>query len=97
MQSDSPRCLQGFFIADRAFFQMDSDNGLYHPTAYYCAATSAGRLPAHLACKCWVVTQLRQPVPRPGACQAGWSRSAARACSSHDSVLFCLAQGSKCT
>ena len=38
----TPISYMAFYVADRRFFQMDSANGLYAPSAYYMAAATAG-------------------------------------------------------
>lgn len=48
----TPISYMAFYVADRRFFQMDSDNGLYAPSAYYMAAVSAGAHPASKVLQC---------------------------------------------
>ena len=47
-----PFCYMSFYVADRRFFAADIANGLYHPSAYYCAAIVSGE---HTTCTCQAV------------------------------------------
>jgi hypothetical protein len=37
-----PFCYMSFYVADRRFFAADVSNDLYHPSAYYLSAVTAG-------------------------------------------------------
>ena len=39
----TPISYMAFYNSDKRFFEMDSANGLYAPSAYYMAAAAAGR------------------------------------------------------
>ena len=45
-----PFCYMSFYVADRRFFAADIANGLYHPSAYYCAAIVAGEHFCAMSC-----------------------------------------------
>lgn len=65
-----PFCYMSFYVADRRFFAADVSNDLYHPSAYYLSAVTAGKRSSSIRTPPCVATDLAGHEPAHHA--PGW-------------------------